>query len=206
VPCAAVLATSVAGTLGPMWTKPPREVPCTSSSVESFYRGLVAGGIFGIVFAPEGAGVRASAASSFKPAVLAGSWCFFTSFASCVLTRSGVGFPWNGAISGLFSGSALGLLGRWPRQSVAWTMVFSSILSVTSHYLTEGHSQDGVVIDSTGRCAKAATAAEPQSTAHDRYEGPSRLHSAVLYHSPFLFPLLVPKNGSEVQYHDKAQE
>ena len=55
-----------------MWTKPPPEVSCAiglawlsyeqlcalaevSSSVESFYRGAVAGGVFGLVFGPENA-------------------------------------------------------------------------------------------------------------------------------------------------------
>eukprot|EP00913_Durusdinium_trenchii_P019594 g18419.t1 len=75
-----------------------------SSSVESFYRGAVAGGVFGLVFGPEtGVGVVAHLMAPFRPALLAGSWCLLTSFSSCALSRDGLPFPWNGALSGLFS-------------------------------------------------------------------------------------------------------
>eukprot|EP00929_Paragymnodinium_shiwhaense_P095643 TRINITY_DN56892_c0_g1_i1.p2 TRINITY_DN56892_c0_g1~~TRINITY_DN56892_c0_g1_i1.p2 ORF type:complete len:171 (+),score=29.28 TRINITY_DN56892_c0_g1_i1:59-571(+) len=126
-----------------MWARPPKEVTCVSSSVESFYRGATAGGVFGVVFAPEGVGLLARIASPFKPALMAGSWCFLTSFASCVLTRSGVDFPFNAAISGLFSGQVIGLAARWPKESIAWTMVSSSLLSIMSHYCMAGHEVEG---------------------------------------------------------------
>ncbi|CAE8623729.1 unnamed protein product [Polarella glacialis] len=134
-----------------MWTKPPPEVSCVSSSVESFYRGATAGGIFGLVFAPEGVGAIARLGSPLRPALLAGSWCFLTSFASCVLTRGGFGWPWNGTFSGLFSGAVIGLASRWPPESIAWTMASSSLLSIMSHYATEGQ-KDGVQAESR-RCA-----------------------------------------------------
>eukprot|EP00747_Dinoflagellata_sp_TGD_P168057 gnl/TRDRNA2_/TRDRNA2_193626_c0_seq1.p2 gnl/TRDRNA2_/TRDRNA2_193626_c0~~gnl/TRDRNA2_/TRDRNA2_193626_c0_seq1.p2 ORF type:complete len:148 (+),score=15.30 gnl/TRDRNA2_/TRDRNA2_193626_c0_seq1:92-535(+) len=120
-----------------MWREPPREVSCMSSSVEAFYRGLLAGGVFGAVFAPDGAGLLLRIAHPVRPALLAGSWCFLTSFASCCLTRSGFPFPVNATVSGLFSGSVIGLAARWPRESVLWTMVSSSALSVMSHYTME---------------------------------------------------------------------
>mmetsp|Transcript_37443 Transcript_37443/g.99529 ORF Transcript_37443/g.99529 Transcript_37443/m.99529 type:complete len:137 (+) Transcript_37443:56-466(+) len=123
-----------------MWTKPPPEVSCISSSVESFFRGSVAGGIFGVVFRPQGLALVAQLASPLRPALLAGSWCFLTSFASCVLTRAGMPFPLNAASSGLFSGSVIGLVSRWPADAVRSTMVCSGVLSVISHYGAEGHS------------------------------------------------------------------
>mmetsp|Transcript_12849 Transcript_12849/g.29142 ORF Transcript_12849/g.29142 Transcript_12849/m.29142 type:complete len:176 (-) Transcript_12849:18-545(-) len=126
-----------------MWNRPHPEVSCVSSSVESFYRGVVAGGIFGIAFPAEGAGLLLRLASPFRPALLAGSWCFLTSLASCELTRRGCGFPWNGTISGLFSGYVIGAASRWPRESIAWTMVSSSALSVLSHYAMEGQQKEG---------------------------------------------------------------
>eukprot|EP00434_Breviolum_minutum_P001107 symbB.v1.2.000968.t1/scaffold39.1/size394969/12 len=158
-----------------MWTKPPPEVSCVSSSVESFYRGAIAGGVFGLVFGPEtGVGLIAHLMAPFRPALLAGSWCLLTSFSSCALSRDGLPFPWNGAVSGLFSGGALGshgpldgekivpaawkpgavisLVSRWPRESTAWTMAGSSILSILSHYATEG--QSGVKAVYIGRGGK----------------------------------------------------
>mmetsp|Transcript_33490 Transcript_33490/g.53350 ORF Transcript_33490/g.53350 Transcript_33490/m.53350 type:complete len:165 (+) Transcript_33490:46-540(+) len=126
-----------------MWSRPPPEVACTSSSVESFYRGLIAGAVFGVVFPPPEPGVLARIRAPFAPALLAGSWCFLTSLASCVLTRDGVGFPVNGALSGLFSGSVIALVARWPRESVISTMLTSGGLSVLSHYIMEGQQKDG---------------------------------------------------------------
>mmetsp|Transcript_79049 Transcript_79049/g.218796 ORF Transcript_79049/g.218796 Transcript_79049/m.218796 type:complete len:162 (-) Transcript_79049:117-602(-) len=133
-----------------MWNRPPPEVSCVSSSVESFFRGLVAGGIFGMVFPPEGAGLLMRLRAPFQPALLAGSWCFLTSLASCELTRGGLGFPWNGAFSGLFSGWVIGIVSRWPRESVAWTMASSSALSVLSHYAMEGQQKEGATNDTGG--------------------------------------------------------
>mmetsp|Transcript_22708 Transcript_22708/g.59927 ORF Transcript_22708/g.59927 Transcript_22708/m.59927 type:complete len:148 (+) Transcript_22708:152-595(+) len=133
-----------------MWTKPPPEVACTSSSAEAFYRGAVAGGIFGVVFQPEGGGVLAKLASPFRPALLAGSWCFLTSLASCVLTRGGFGFPLNGAVAGLFSGSCIGLVSGWPRGQVIQTMVSSSVLSILSHYAMEGQQKEAAAEELRG--------------------------------------------------------
>eukprot|EP00933_Yihiella_yeosuensis_P038874 TRINITY_DN32818_c0_g1_i1.p1 TRINITY_DN32818_c0_g1~~TRINITY_DN32818_c0_g1_i1.p1 ORF type:complete len:150 (-),score=7.14 TRINITY_DN32818_c0_g1_i1:94-543(-) len=130
-----------------MWTKPPPEVSCVSSSVESFYRGAVAGGVFGIVFHPaEAKGVVARLGGPLRPALLAGSWCFLTSFASCVFSRGGMPFPWNGAFSGLFSGAFIGVMCRWPPDSILWTMGASGALSVLSHYATEGQ-KEGVMAE-----------------------------------------------------------
>ncbi|CAK8985582.1 unnamed protein product [Durusdinium trenchii] len=117
----------------------PQLLVGVSSSVESFYRGAVAGGVFGLVFGPEtGVGVVAHLMAPFRPALLAGSWCLLTSFSSCALSRDGLPFPWNGALSGLFSGAVISLVSRWPRESIAWTMAGSSVLSILSHYATEG--------------------------------------------------------------------
>eukprot|EP00927_Polykrikos_kofoidii_P022456 TRINITY_DN20949_c0_g1_i1.p2 TRINITY_DN20949_c0_g1~~TRINITY_DN20949_c0_g1_i1.p2 ORF type:complete len:183 (-),score=24.77 TRINITY_DN20949_c0_g1_i1:76-624(-) len=157
-----------------MWTKPPNEVSCVSSSVESFYRGAVAGGVFGIVFPYEGrAGVLARLGAPLRPALLAGSWCFLTSFASCVLTRGGMGFPFNAAMSGLFSGSAIGLAARWPRETIAWTMVSSAALSVLTHLGMEGqqaHAADkaasadsDVFVSRVGGAALSHMPTEPRS-------------------------------------------
>ncbi|CAK0873451.1 unnamed protein product, partial [Prorocentrum cordatum] len=129
------------GRAGRMWTRPPPDVSCVSSSVESFYRGALAGGVFGLVFAQPEAGALARLGAPLRPALLAGSWCFLTSFASCVLTRGGMGFPWNGAFAGLFSGAILGLpgfSGGGCRETMAWTMGSSAALSLISHYAMEG--------------------------------------------------------------------
>merc|ERR1719221_2029022 len=77
--------------------------------------------------------------------MLAGAWCLFTSYASCVLTRGGMGFPWNGAIGGLFSGSIIGLAsgGHSCRETLALTMGTSAVLSIASHYVTESQQKDG---------------------------------------------------------------
>mmetsp|Transcript_159147 Transcript_159147/g.281010 ORF Transcript_159147/g.281010 Transcript_159147/m.281010 type:complete len:147 (-) Transcript_159147:102-542(-) len=133
-----------------MWTRPPAEVSCVSSSVESFYRGLVAGGVFGVVFVAPEVPALSKIFAPVRPAILAGSWCFFTSLASCVLTRGGLPFPFNGAISGLFSGAVIGLGCRWPRESVAWTMGSSACLSVISHYAMEGQQKESIA-DESGR-------------------------------------------------------
>ncbi|CAL1145578.1 unnamed protein product [Cladocopium goreaui] len=85
-------------------------------------------------------GLMAHLMAPFRPALLAGSWCLLTSFSSCALSRDGLPFPWNGAVSGLFSGAVISLVSRWPRESTAWTMAGSSILSVLSHYATEGQN------------------------------------------------------------------
>ncbi|CAE7215158.1 unnamed protein product [Symbiodinium sp. CCMP2592] len=126
-----------------MWTKPPPDVSCVSNSVESFYRGTVAGGIFGLVFGPEtGVGLLAHLKGTVRPAALAGVWCLLTSFSSCVLTRDGFPYPYNGAISGLFSGAVLSIVNRWDRDSTLWTMAGSSVLSILSHYATDGQSMN----------------------------------------------------------------
>merc|ERR1719379_2398660 len=100
-----------------MWAKPPPEVSCASSGVECFCRGFVAGGVFGLVFPPDGAKWHHRLLAPWRPALLAGSWCLLTSFASCHLSRGGFGFPVDAAFSGLFSGAVIGLAGRWPPDS-----------------------------------------------------------------------------------------
>mmetsp|Transcript_28419 Transcript_28419/g.42963 ORF Transcript_28419/g.42963 Transcript_28419/m.42963 type:complete len:163 (+) Transcript_28419:127-615(+) len=124
-----------------MWAKPPPEVSCVSSSVESFYRGSVAGGIFGIVFAAPGP-VLAKLASPLQPALLAGSWCFFTSFASCVMSRAGLGLAFTSVFAGMFSGSMISIAARWPRDQAVQVMCTSAFLSVLSHYAAEGQHQE----------------------------------------------------------------
>ncbi|CAE7192701.1 unnamed protein product [Symbiodinium natans] len=59
-----------------------------------------------------------------------------------VLTRDGFPYPYNGAISGLFSGAVLSIVNRWDRDSTLWTMAGSSVLSILSHYATEGQSMN----------------------------------------------------------------
>merc|ERR1711972_339356 len=105
-------------------------------------------------------GILARLGSPARPAILAGSWCFFTSFASCVLTRGGMMFPLNGAVAGLFSGSIIGLVARWPRDQVLQVMVSSSVLSILSHYAMEGQQQKDV--HSAG--AEGATGAAPAAS------------------------------------------
>mmetsp|Transcript_30218 Transcript_30218/g.70264 ORF Transcript_30218/g.70264 Transcript_30218/m.70264 type:complete len:142 (+) Transcript_30218:119-544(+) len=126
-----------------MWCRPPPEVSCVSSSVESFYRGAVAGGIFGLVFPPEGATPLVRVGYPLQPALLAGSWCFLTSLASCEFSRGGLWYPWNGLFSGLFSGWVISVACRWPRQTVAFNMACSAALSVVSHYAMEGQQLEG---------------------------------------------------------------
>mmetsp|Transcript_73281 Transcript_73281/g.166095 ORF Transcript_73281/g.166095 Transcript_73281/m.166095 type:complete len:151 (+) Transcript_73281:116-568(+) len=145
-----------------MWNRPPPEVSCVSSSVESFYRGAVAGGIFGMVFPPEGARLLVRLASPFRPALLAGSWCFLTSLASCELTRGGFNFPWNGAISGLFSGWVIAVASRWPAESVAWTMASSGALSILSHYAMEGQQKEASCRDSGAHACSRSSESKPQ--------------------------------------------
>mmetsp|Transcript_112820 Transcript_112820/g.224439 ORF Transcript_112820/g.224439 Transcript_112820/m.224439 type:complete len:172 (+) Transcript_112820:107-622(+) len=137
-----------------MWSRPPPEVSCMSSSVESFYRGAVAGGIFGMVFPPEGSGLLLRLGAPFRPALLAGSWCFLNSLASCESTRQGLIFPWNGALSGLFSGYVIAVLSRWPRESVALTMVTSCGLSLLSHYAGESQLRDGATAAAGASCCR----------------------------------------------------
>jgi len=138
-----------------------------SGSVEAFYRGVLAGGIFGLVFPAEGAGLLVRLASPFKPALLAGSWCFLTSLASCELTRRGCGFPWNGAVSGLFSGYVIGAASRWPRDSIAWTMAASSALSLLQHYGLEGQPKEGGTYNDGSGCGHGCVSPSglPRSTA-----------------------------------------
>ncbi|CAE7540285.1 unnamed protein product [Symbiodinium pilosum] len=84
-----------------------------------------------------------------RPAALAGFWCLLTSFSSCVLTRDGFPYPYNGAISGLFSGAVLSIVNRWDKDSTLWTMAGSSVLSILSHYATEGQSMNVKARNST---------------------------------------------------------
>mmetsp|Transcript_81350 Transcript_81350/g.235185 ORF Transcript_81350/g.235185 Transcript_81350/m.235185 type:complete len:165 (+) Transcript_81350:109-603(+) len=160
-----------------MWTQPPEEVKCINNSVEAFYRGTLAGGIFGFVFAPDGAGVLAKLRAPWRPALLAGSWCFFTSFASCVLTRGGFGFPWNGAVSGLFSGTILGLVARWPKDQAIQLAATSGILSMLAHYAMEGqHPKDvaAAAADVGAATVTAAPALAPPGAAEVQRPGPPR--------------------------------
>eukprot|EP00928_Gymnodinium_smaydae_P096769 TRINITY_DN8612_c0_g6_i1.p1 TRINITY_DN8612_c0_g6~~TRINITY_DN8612_c0_g6_i1.p1 ORF type:complete len:150 (+),score=29.34 TRINITY_DN8612_c0_g6_i1:105-554(+) len=149
-----------------MWQRPPPEVSCASSSVEAFYRGAVAGGMFGVVFGGEGTGLVARLMAPVRPAFYAGTWCLFTSFASCVLTRAGVPFPWNGACSGLFSGSAIAAITRVPRDSAAWLMGSSAALSVMSHYAAEGAQGGSTSAEvCAAPIATASSAAQPPRVA-----------------------------------------
>merc|ERR1712150_60633 len=87
-------------------------------------------------------GLVARIVSPGRTALLAGSWLFLTSFASCVTTRAGLWYPFNGILAGLFSGSTIGMAARWPPDQVRQTMAFSAFLSAISHHMMEKQQKD----------------------------------------------------------------